>query len=473
MPLVEPVPLIPPSDLGRMHFIAIGGAGMSPVASWYAALGRPTSGCDRDDSPTLRALARAGVEATVGHDPAHVAQADTVVVSSAIAEDNPELLTARAAGCRVWHRSAALGALMLGHTGIAVTGTHGKTTTSAMLTTALVAAGADPSAVIGATLIESGQSFRIGGGAAFVVEADESDGSFLQYPAETLVITNIEADHLVNWGTAEAYAAGFARLCAGDRVRRVVLDLDDPGALALAESLAGTRVDVIGVGEAPTARVRLSGLRDDADGTGALIWDEDRPYELTLGVPGRHNLHNAAAAFAAGRSLGLPADALLAGLRGYAGTARRFQRVGAAGGVQVFDDYAHHPTEVAAALAAARPRVGATGRLVACFQPHLYSRTQDFVAGFGQALAQADVVVVTDVYAAREEPIAGVTGELVARAAADAGATVAYVPDKADLPLRLAELVRESDLVVTLGAGDVTHVGPALLARLGGEGPHA
>jgi len=471
MPLVEPVALIPPEAAGHVHFVAVGGAGMSPVASYYAASGRPVSGCDRDDSPALEAVARAGVAVRVGHDPAHLDGVDTVVVSSAIRPDNPELVAARAAGMRVWHRSAALGALMLGRHGIAVSGTHGKTTTSAMVCAALVAAGADPSAVIGATMVDSGLGYRRGAGDAFVVEADESDGSAFQYPVATVAITNIESDHLDNWGTSAAYAAGFVRLATGQGVRQAVIDLDDPGAAALAAQVQSGPVEVIGVGAAPSAPYRLTDLWDGAEGTWATLWDDGAVHRLELRVPGRHNLHNAALAFAVGRTLGLPAEPLLAGLAGFAGTDRRFRPVGTAAGVRVFDDYAHHPTEIAAVLGAARPRVGG-GRLVACFQPHLYSRTRDFANQFGRALALADVVVVTDVYAAREEPVPGVTGELVARAARDAGATVEYLPDKADLATRLATLVRESDLVVTLGAGDVTRVGPALLARLQ-EAAHA
>ena len=472
MGLVEPVPLLAPSELGRLHFVAAGGAGMSPVAGCYAALGLPVSGCDQVGSATLDKLARAGVDVHIGHDPAHVAGADTMVVSSAIRPENPELTTARAAGRRIWHRSAALGALMLGRAGIAVTGTHGKTTTSAMLFTALAAAGADPSAVLGAPLAATGQSCHIGTGDAFVIEADESDGSFLQYPAQTIVITNIEADHLDNWGTPQAYAAGFERLARGDDVRTVVLDVDDPGAARLAASVAGTAARLIGVGTDRGAEVRLSELAGDGPAARAVLRIGGQEHLLRLAVPGVHNLRDAALAVAAGWAHGADPAALLDGLASFTGAARRFQRVGEARGVRVVDDYAHHPTELAVVLRAARPLVGG-GRLVACFQPHLFTRTRDFAPDFGVSLAGADLVVVTDVYAAREDPIPGVTGELVARGAAAAGARVVYEPDLAALPARLAGLVRDGDLVITLGAGDVTEIGPALLRELGGGEPDA
>ena len=468
MPLREPVPLLEPGALGPVHIMGVGGAGLSGIAGCYAALGLPVSGCDRGDSPALREVAAQGVAVQVGHDAAHLDGVETLVVSSAIREDNPELVAARRAGLRVWHRSAALGALMLGQRGVAVTGTHGKTTTSAMTVTALQAAGLDPSFVIGSTLEATGRSFGIGAGGVFVIEADESDGSFLQYPAQIVVVTNIEADHLDNWGTPQRYAQGFAQLVAQPGVRHLVVDLDDPGAAALAAS-APAHVQVVGIGESPRAQIRLSAESSTGTGAGATLVQDGRTYSLRLGMPGRHNLVDAAAAFAVGRLLGADADALLAGLAGFAGTARRFQLVGQAGGVRVYDDYAHHPTEITAMLTAARQAVGA-GRLVACFQPHLYTRTRDFCDDFGRALALADRVVVTDVYAAREDPLPGVTGRMVADAAASAGADVTYVPDKADLPAALAQLVGSGDLVVTVGAGDITLVGPALVRLLGQDG---
>ena len=474
MALREPVPLVEPRELGHVHIMGVGGAGLSGIAGCYAALGLPVSGCDRGDSAALRDLAAQGVPVLIGHDPAHLDGVDalgaveTLVVSSAIREDNPELVAARAAGLRVWHRSAALGALMLGRRGVAVTGTHGKTTTSAMAVTALRGAGLDPSFVVGSPLTSTGRSFGIGRGGVFVVEADESDGSFLQYPAQVVVVTNIEADHLDNWGTPQRYAHGFERLVAQPGVRFLVADLDDPGAAALAAH-APAHVQVVGIGESAQAAVRLADESTTGVGARATLRYEGRAHELRLAVPGRHNLVDAAAAFAVGALLGADADALVEGLAGFAGTARRFQLVGQADGVRVYDDYAHHPTEIAATLTAAR---SAGGRLVVCFQPHLYTRTRDFADAFGRALALADEVVVTDVYAAREDPIPGVTGRLVADAAERAGARVSYVADKADLPRRLAQIARDADLVVTVGAGDVTEVGPQLVRLLAQRGGH-
>ena len=468
MPLYEPVPLLLPDLLGRVHFEAVGGAGMSPVALCYAALGVPTSGCDRADSPVLGQLERAGVRVAVGHDAAHVSDIDTLVVSSAIRAENAELVAARRAGVRVWHRSTALGALMLERDGVAITGTHGKTTVSAMILGALVAAGVDPSGVIGATVAATGQSYRLGRGEIFVVEADESDGSYLQYPASTIVLTNIEADHLDNWGTADAYVAGFERLTRGEPVRQVILDGDDPGTAALAVRLADAPARVITVGAAPACDYRLTGLSQDGRQAHARLEVAGESHVLRLAVPGEYNLHNAALAFAAGRELGAPAEGLLDGLAAFRGASRRFQLVGEVRGLRVIDDYAHHPTEVGATLTAARSLVGA-GRLVVCFQPHLYTRTRDFARPLGEALALADLVVVTDVFPAREDPLPGVTGELVAQAVAAAGAEVVYLADKSTLPEALAATVRPGDVVLTMGAGDIGQVGPALVRLKGGS----
>lgn len=467
MPLIEPVPLVPVPDLGRVHFIAVGGAGMSGIAALYADLGVPVSGSDQNDSATLRGLAAAGVTTYVGHDAGQLGSADTVVVSSAVRETNPELAEARRRGLRVWHRSAALAALMLGRVGVAVTGTHGKTTTSAMIATLLTSAGADPGYVVGSPLLATGHSHRLGAGETFVIEADESDGSFLQYPAQVVVITNIEADHLDNWGTAEAYAAGFATLATGDTVTTVVISADDPGAVALTEAVRAAGKRVITFGESAQADVRLTGIGHDGRGATAILAGPDDAGPLTLAVPGRYNLHNAAAAYAVGISLGVPGSRLRAAAAEFGGTSRRFQPVAEVGGVRIFDDYAHHPTEVAAALTAARELVG-SGRLVACFQPHLFTRTRDFAAEFGRALALADLVVVCGIYPAREDPLPGVTGALVAQAVPP-GVQVSYVESISEAAATLAGLVRAGDLVVTIGAGDVTTVGPQLAVLLAGS----
>ncbi|SER48356.1 UDP-N-acetylmuramate--alanine ligase [Propionibacterium cyclohexanicum] len=474
MTLLEPVPLVVPERLGAVHFLAMGGSGMSGVALAYHERGVPVSGCDQVDSPTLRQLGAEGILSWTGHDAAHLQSVDTVVVSSAIRHDNVELAEARRRGLRVWHRSAALAALMLGHDTVSVAGTHGKTTTTSMIATMATVAGAEPSYVIGSPLASTGQSAHIGTGRPFVVEADESDGSFLQYPTRIAVITNIEADHLDNWGTASRYAEGFERFAKSGDVEAVVIDADDPGAQELAERLRDSPArgrTVISYGENPRADVRLRQIVVEGMHASAQLDFEGRTHELHLTVPGRHNLWNAAGAFAAGRLLGLPAEDLLRGASAFTGNLRRFQPVGHVqlpdGRLSVFDDYAHHPTEIRAALSAARRAVRG-GRLVACFQPHLYSRTQEFAQEFGRALALADLAVVTDVYGAREDPLPGVTGQLVADAARAAGIETHYVADKTRLPAELARLVRGKDLLMTLGAGDITLVGPMLVRQLGG-----
>ena len=465
MGLRAPVALVTPGELGGVHFVAVGGAGMSGIAAAYAALGVPVSGSDRADSPTLRQVAAEGVTTYVGHDAAQLGEARTVVVSSAIREDNVELAEARRRGLRVWHRSAALGALMLGRTGVAVTGTHGKTTTTGMVATMLVGVGADPGYVIGSPLTATGRSSALGTGPAFVVEADESDGSFLQYPAPIAVITNVEADHLDNWGTAERYHEGFVTFGTAPGVEVVIACADDPGARAVADRIRAGGVRVVTYGQAPDADVRLERAGVDAAGAHAVL----AGGLLRLRVPGLFNLLNAAAAFAVGLELGLgdDPDALRAALGAFAGTHRRFEFKGEAGGVRVFDDYAHHPTELDATLAAARPLVGA-GRLVACFQPHLFSRTAEFADAFGAALSAADEVVVCGVYPAREDAadFPGVTGALVADAVRAHGRSVRYVEDVADAAAVVAGTVRPGDLVLTLGAGDVTEVGPRIVALL-------
>lgn len=469
MPLIEPVPLLPPEQLGAVHFIAVGGAGMSGIAAMYAALGVPTSGSDQADSATLATLAAAGVRTFVGHDPAQLGDAATVVVSSAVRETNPELAEARRRGLRVWHRSAALGALMLGHRGVAVTGTHGKTTTSAMVATLLAAAGADPGYVVGSPLASTGRSYRLGSGEAFVVEADESDGSYLQYPAEIVVITNVEADHLDNWRTPEAYAAGFRRLATAPAVRTVVLRSDDPGSAALIEPVRAAGKEVVTFGLDADADVRLTELRFAPSGAAATLTSPADSGPLALAVPGEYNLLNAAAAYATARAVGLPGPELRSAAAGFTGTSRRFELVADVAGARIYDDYAHHPTEVAATLTAARQLAG-DGRLVACFQPHLFTRTRDFAGEFGRALALADQILVLGIYPAREDPIPGVTGRLVADAAvAAAGADrVTYAETLADGVDALAAVLRPGDLAVTIGAGDVTRVGRAVASRLTG-----
>lgn len=422
--LLNPIEVVPADQVGPVHFIAAGGSGMSGIARLYAELGIKTSGSDQSDSTALRGLERVGVTTYVGHDASQVGDARTVVISSAIRADNPELVEARKRGLRIWHRSAALAALMQGKRGVSVAGTHGKTTTTAMTAVMLSEAGRDPSYVIGGPLSTTGVSSAAGSGEAFVVEADESDASFLQYPTEIAVITNVEADHLVNWGSPEAYADGFRAFATRPHVSHVVINVDDPGSRALADELVGETPHIIRYGEAEDADVRITDVKAHGNGVEATITYGDESGRIVLQVPGNHNLANASAAYASGRILGLSHDEAVEALGRFEGTLRRFQLITDTAGIRVFDDYAHHPTEIRAALTAARratsagnEATGLSGRLIACFQPHLYSRTVDFADEFGEVMTLADIAVINDVCGAREDPIPGVTGELVVDAA--------------------------------------------------------
>lgn len=442
---------------------------MSGIARLYRDCGLEVSGCDQTVSTVTEQLSEFGIDVRIGHSPDHLVGVRSVVVSSAIRESNPELAAARQAGIRVCHRSVALAALMLERNVISVAGTHGKTTTTAMIAVMLEAAGVEPSYAIGAPLASTGVSAHLGAGSAFVVEADESDGSFLQYPTSVAVVTNVEADHLDNWGDAQHYAAGFREFVTQEGVGAVVLDLDDGGAQDLASELAESKSPsqtLLTYGEDEGATIRLTNLDLESMNASATLVTEQGSFRLTLQMPGRHNLHNAAAAFAVGLYLGLAPEVMLAGLASFTGTLRRFQHVATVSDVRIYDDYAHHPTELRATLNAAR-RVAGSGRVIACFQPHLYTRTKEFAIEFGEALALADVAIVSDVYGAREDPMSGVSGELVVTEGNAIGADVRYVPNKADLPQALLGIVHPGDLVITLGAGDVTLVGPILASLLG------
>lgn len=478
--LLKPIEVVPADQVGPVHFIAAGGSGMSGIARLYSELGIKTSGSDQSDSTALRGLARIGVTTYVGHDAAQVGDAKTVVISSAIRADNVELVEARKRGLRIWHRSAALAALMKGKRGVSVAGTHGKTTTTAMTAVMLSEAGRDPSYVIGGPLSTTGVSSAIGSGEAFVVEADESDASFLQYPTEIAVITNVGADHLVNWGTPEAYADGFRAFATRPAVQHVVINVDDPGSRALADALVGEARHIIRYGEAEDADVRITDVKPNRSGVEATISYGDESGPIVLQVPGNHNLANASAAYAVGRVLGLSHDEAVEALGRFEGTLRRFQLITDTAGIRVYDDYAHHPTEIRAALTAARratsagnEATGLSGRLIACFQPHLYSRTLDFADEFGEVMTLADIAVINDICGAREDPVPGVTGELVVDAARRHGQeNLVYVKEKYDLPAALDEIAQPGDLIITLGCGDVTIVGP-LLADLLKQRPDA
>lgn len=469
-----PVPAL--ADLGRVHVIAIGGAGMSAVARLLLQAGLTVSGSDARDSAMLAALRADGATVWVGHDPAHLDGVDTVVVSSAIRDDNVELAAARAAGLRVLHRSQALAAVAGGRTPLAVAGANGKTTTTSMLTVALQEAGLDPSFAIGGELAAAGTNARLGTGSAMVIEADESDGSFLAYKPQVAVVTNVQPDHLDFYGTFEAVQEAYLRFTASIRPGGLLVACaDDEGSARLADRAAADRAAADGVrvltyGTSEGADLRLVDLRADGMTGRARLAGIGSDAELIIAVPGDHNLRNAAAAYlAATQGVLAPADGVLAGLAAYTGTRRRFEPKGSAGGVHVVDDYAHNPGKVAAVVSTARRLVEPGGRLVVVFQPHLYSRTRDFADTLAAGLAPADVAVILDVYAAREDPMPGVSGELVADElrALHGDTQVHYVADRAGAADAVAALLRPGDLLVTVGAGDVTDIGPAVLDLLG------
>jgi UDP-N-acetylmuramate--alanine ligase len=458
-----------PADLagaGTVHLVGVGGAGMSGLARLLLAAGHRVTGSDRAESATLAALRALGAEVWAGHDAARLGRPDLVAASAAIRADNPELAAARQLGLPVLGRAQLLALLMAGKTGMAVAGTHGKTTTTGMVVAVLQEAGLDPSYAVGGDFKATGLNAAAGSGPHFVVEADESDGSFLELSPTVAVVTNVDADHLDHWGDLDgvkgAFRAFVGRLPAGGTA---VLCADDPGAHELADAAP---CPVVGYGLAEAAGLRAAGLVMDGSGSRFQVLDGGELLgEVALIVPGRHNVANALGAIAAARAAGAPFAAAQAALARFTGAARRFHERARVAGVTVVDDYAHNPPKVAAALAAAR--LGAWKRVVAVFQPHLYSRTRLFAGEFGRVLADgADVVVVTDVYAAREDPEAGVDGSLVAAAAGRArpGLACVYAPDRAALAERVAALAQPGDLVLTLGAGDITTLADELVPLL-------
>ena len=460
-------------DLGSVHFLGIGGAGMSGVARIMLARGIPVSGSDAKDVPVLKALASEGARVWVGFDESHQAAAQTIVMSSSIRDDNVELRAARARGAKILHRSQGLGSLMHGQRPVAVAGANGKTTTTSLLTVALQGCGLDPSFAVGGELARHGTNAHRGADDIFVVEADESDGSFIVYRPEIAIVTNVQPDHLDFYGSFAVVEAAYEALVATIQPGGLLVTCaDDAGSRALAEraSARGSRVLTYGFG--PDADVALGDHRQDGLTSGATVLDEGMRRLLTLGIPGRHNALNAVAAYtAAVHGLGQQPDRVLAGLASFTGTRRRFEPKGEAGGVVVVDDYAHNAGKVAAVVETASRLVERPGRLIVVFQPHLYSRTRDFAVELGRGLAPADVVIVMDVYAAREDPVPGVSGELVADAVRRTGraSEVHYVPSWSEVPSVVAQLARAGDLVLTVGAGDVTMIGPEVLRLLSAE----
>ncbi|WP_433703103.1 UDP-N-acetylmuramate--L-alanine ligase [Prescottella equi] len=474
-----------PVGLERVHMVGIGGAGMSGIARILLARGGQVSGSDAKESRGVLSLRARGAVVRIGHDASALdllpgGPTAVVTTHAAIPKDNPELVEAAARGIPVILRPAVLASLMQGHRTLLVSGTHGKTSTTSMLVVALQHCGFDPSFAVGGELNEAGTNAHHGTGDVFVAEADESDGSLLQYDPDVVIVTNVEADHLDFFGTSDAYVQVFddfvARIAPGGLL---VACLDDPGSAALARRTFeagrddvrvvgyGTADGVAAAGPVPVGVELVSWEARDTGGVAQIRFaGEDAARTLRLGVPGKHMALNALAALLAGRGAGASIDELLEGLAGFGGVHRRFQFTGRERGVRVFDDYAHHPTEVRAVLGAASDLVDddrQPGRVVVVFQPHLYSRTVTFAQEFGEALDLADEVVVLDVYGAREEPLPGVSGALVAQSVTK---PVHYQPDRSQVPRQVASLAEPGDVVITMGAGDVTMLGGQILDAL-------
>ena len=451
------------TDPRPIHFVGIAGAGMSALAELYVRRGAAVTGCDAYPAG-VEDLERQGVRIDIGHHPAHLEGARGVVVTSAVPPNHPELLAARELGLPVVKRAQALGDVTAGRDCVAVAGTHGKTTTTVLAAEALAAAGRDPTAVVGGRVSVWGGNLRPGSEHLYVVEADEYDRSFLTLHPTVAIVTNVEADHLDIYADLDDIRRTFCEFTS--RARYVVLCADDAGANSLPMP---SSAEVIRYGtRSPDARLTASDVtQHDGGQRMTVVYDGATLGPLTLQVPGRHNVQNALAAVGAGLAMGLTLDAMRAGIEGFGGVARRFERLGEVNGILLVDDYAHHPTEIVATLEAARAAFP-TRRLLAAFQPHLYSRTRDFAREFGAALAPADAIFLCEIYGSREQPIDGVTADVVASAIADAGGRLAWRGDRTALADALMAEARPGDLVLLMGAGDITKTGRELVARRGG-----
>ncbi len=449
------------ADPRPVHFLGIGGAGMSALALLACRRGVAITGCDAD--PTGAAdLAALGVRVFAGHDPSHVDGARAIVYTAAVAAEHAELARARRLDLAVVPRKVALGELVAGRQTVAVGGTHGKTTTTVMATEVLAAMGAEPTGLAGGRVSAWGGNARIGSDKLFVVEADEYDQAFLTLHPSVAIVNNVEPDHLECYGSEAALHDAFAEFAG--RASLVLAGADDPGARRIAERI-GPKARTFGT--APDADIRIADVRQSAGETAARVtFPGGETLAVRLQVPGVHNLRNAVAALAAALHYQpCRSQAGLDALARFSGVGRRFERLGEHGGVEIVDDYAHHPSELVATLAAARQAFPGR-RLVAVFQPHLFSRTAAHGAAMGEALAAADLVVVTEIYGAREQPIAGVSGARVAEAAERAGAATVFEPERQAVGRRVLGLLRPGDVVLTLGAGDITQVGPELVQWL-------
>ncbi len=460
------------AGLSHTHFVGIGGAGMSGIAEVLLHYDLEVSGCDQARSQTTRRLEGLGVKIFDGHSPDHLGGVDLVVKSSAIAEDNAEILAARERGITVVRRAEMLGELMRLKYGIAVAGTHGKTTTTSLIGTLLTDCGLDPTVIVGGRMRVSGTGARIGKSEYLVAEADEYDRSFLRLMPILAIVTSIDRDHLDTYGDLEAIFEAFVDFAG--RVPffgQIILCIDDPNIQKILPLLARDH-RVVTYGLSPQADLAAHDLEASPSGCTFAVTDADEGPLGTIDtpMPGRHNVCNALAAVAVGRALGLEFDRIAEALRTFGGVHRRFERVGQWRGAAVIDDYAHHPTEVAATLQAARQAFPG-GRIAAVFQPHLFSRTRDLCSEFGGSLMEADTAIVTGIYASREAPISGVSGEdVVAEARRRGHRQVRYCSDWSDVPERLeapldGRPLGPGDVILTLGAGDIYR----LARRLGEE----
>ncbi|MFD1713241.1 UDP-N-acetylmuramate--L-alanine ligase [Amnibacterium flavum] len=467
MPIKPDLSLVLPADPGAVHFVGIGGSGMSGIARMFLEAGYTVSGSDRDEGPYLQPLRDLGARISVGHDAANIEGADTLVVTSALWEDNPEYVAARAAGIPVLHRSQALKWLTLGKRVVSVAGAHGKTTSAGMIITALLELDAQPSFVNGGVISKVGTSAATGASDLFVIEADESDGSFLLYDTAIALITNVDSDHLDHYGSIGAFDAAFG-IFADRASELVVLSSDDSGTQRIRELIQNKNLFTFG--ESAEADVRVHSI--DARETVSFVvsWN-GADYPVSIGVAGRHNAINATGAFAVLVGLGHDPVAVARALSAFGGTKRRFEFKGERRGVRVFDDYAHHPSEAAAALATARSVVGG-GRVIAVHQPHLFSRTQLMSPQFASVYEElADHTIVLDVDGAREDPVPGVSGALVSAEFVDQ-TRVDFLPDWQTAADRVAEIARDGDIVMTLSCGSVYRIVPQLLDALEtGTGP--
>jgi UDP-N-acetylmuramate--alanine ligase len=449
-----------PENLGVVHFIGIGGSGMSGIARLLIGMGHEVTGSDLRDTDNVKALRALGAVISIGHDEVNLGNPDTVVVTSALWPTNPEYLLARKRQIPIIHRSQALAYLASQKRLIAVAGAHGKTTSTGMVITALIELNQDPSFVNGGVINSVAASAKFGSGELFVIEADESDGSFLHYETSISLITNVDPDHLDHYGSIEAFHKVFADF-ANNSKEFVVISSDDIGAKQVAKSITSPMVTF---GEAQDADVRVLNILDKPNVEFDLAY-KDQTIGAKLVLAGRHNALNAAGAIAVLLGLGFDFKVAVKAVTNFQGTERRFELHGSERGVCVYDDFAHHPTEVAAALSGARAVVG-SGKIITVFQPHLYSRTRLFAKEFAEVLAASDEVVLLDIYAAREDPEPGVTGELIYEKFSDKS-RIHYVPNWSEAPAVAAALASKGDFVVTMGCGDVYRMVPELLEALG------